>query len=200
MDKPATTSTEIHSLLAGRWSPIAFDPEFRLDDNQLRSLAEAARWAPSCFGAQPWSFIFCPRQDGDAWKEAEAALLPGNVAWTKNASLLIFAVGQHQFEHNGKDNDHHLYDTGAASMALVLQAEAMALRAHQMAGFSREKVIESFGVPQGWTPIAAIAAGKHADAAVLDDDGMRERERAPRERDELGSRFFAGKWGKALGS
>lgn len=198
MQKEAATSTAIHPLLAGRWSPISFDPAAELDDQALAALAEAARWAPSCYGAEPWAFVLCPRQDQDAWDRALACLAAPNQAWARDASLLCFAAAATHFPHNGKPNRHHLYDTGAAALSLVLQAEALGLRAHQMGGFDAAAAAEAFGVPASHVPIAAIAVGRQAAAAALADERMREREGAERRREELGSRFFRGGWGEPL--
>ena len=57
MQKPAITKVGINEVIAKRWSPRAFDPEFMLTSEIIDSLFEAARWAPSCFGDQPWKFI-----------------------------------------------------------------------------------------------------------------------------------------------
>jgi len=56
MEKPAPTQFPIHELLARRWSPRAFD-ERPIEVGKLRSLFEAARWAPSSNNEQPWRFI-----------------------------------------------------------------------------------------------------------------------------------------------
>ena len=195
MDKPAATSQPIHELLANRWSPRAFDPEARISAEQMAALAEAARWAPSCFGAEPWVFVFCNRHlDPEGWERAFSTLAEGNQAWVRNTSLLIASVAQHNFEHNGEPNRHHLYDTGAAAMSLVLQAEALGLRAHQMGGFDPDKAKESLGVPDGWTCISMIAVGKQAGADTIGDERMRGMEEAPRERIELGKKVRSGKW------
>ena len=50
MKKPATTAVKIDELIASRWSPRAFDPEFLINDETVKALFEAARWAPSCYG------------------------------------------------------------------------------------------------------------------------------------------------------
>ncbi len=200
MEKPAATREPIAPLLASRWSPRAFDPGRAIGAGEIVALLEAARWAPSCFGAQPWSFVVCDRgADSAAWERLHGCLAPGNQAWAGLAPLLILAVGRKDFAHNGKPNRHHLYDTGAASMSLVLQAEALGLRAHQMGGFDPERAREAFGVPDGHDCIAVIAVGHQADPDVLPDPGLRERERAPRGRDPLGERFFAGGWGVPFG-
>lgn len=200
MKKPADTSEPLAPLLANRWSPRAFDPGRPVPPEHVAALLEAARWAPSCFGAQPWSFVVCDRRtQPDAWERLHSCLAPGNQAWAKLAPLLILAVGRESFAHNGKPNRHHAYDTGAASMSLVLQAEALGLRAHQMGGFDSGKAGQEFGVPEGHVCLAVIAVGNQAGPGALDDADLRERERAPRSRDPLGDHFFAGAWGAPFG-
>ena len=51
-EKKASTDYPIHELLTQRWSPYAFDPR-PVAAADLRSLFEAARWAPSSYNEQP---------------------------------------------------------------------------------------------------------------------------------------------------
>src|SRR2546425_8840092 len=62
MEKPADTRYPIHDLLRRRWSPRAFSDR-RVDPAIMRSLLEAARWAPSSYNEQPWSFIVATKDD-----------------------------------------------------------------------------------------------------------------------------------------
>ena len=57
MDKPAITQVAINEIIAKRWSGRAYDARQDLSTEQIKALLEAARWAPSCFGDQPWRFI-----------------------------------------------------------------------------------------------------------------------------------------------
>ena len=198
MKKPSPDP--IHSLLAARWSPRAFNPGGGPDAAQLPDLANAARWAPSCFGAEPWFFVFCHRPSNpDAWDKAQTCLLPGNQSWAKNAPLLVLVCAETHFAHNGKPNRHHAYDSGAAAFSLVLQAEAMGFRCHQMGGFDPDKARAEFRVPDGCDCVAMIAVGEQLGADALPDD-LREREQAPRKRKPLAENFFNGEWGKGLQS
>jgi nitroreductase len=56
MEKPADTQYPIHDLLRQGWSPRAFDDR-PIEPEKLRSLFEAARWAPSSNNGQPWRFL-----------------------------------------------------------------------------------------------------------------------------------------------
>ena len=178
--KPATTSEPIHELIANRWSPRAFDPDTPISRAQMVALAEAARWSPSCFGAEPWGFIFCNRSiDEQIWQQALECLVPGNQAWAKNCPLLIAAVARTRFEHNGSENDHHRYDTGAAAFALTLQAESLGLRAHQMGGFDAAQTASLFALPEDTVAIAMIAIGRQASPETMPEE-LRARETAER--------------------
>jgi len=200
--KIATTCVKIHDLIQNRWSPRAFDPDKKISHNDLLALLEAARWAPSCFNDQPWRFIVCVRAyDENAWQNALAILAEKNQQWAKNAPVLMLSVAMANFNHNGKPNRWAMYDTGAASVSMCLQATALGLIVHQMGGFDAEKACEVFKLPEDCQPMAMMAVGYQAEAAILDDD-FKTSELGPRSRVPLEQRFYFGRWGSAdlLGS
>lgn len=198
MKKPAITQTPIHDLLAARWSGRVYDVNKPVSREQVISLLEAARWAPSCFGDQPWRFVVWNRsEDESGWQRAFDCLVPGNQEWVKNAQVLLLVTADTLFNHNGKPNRWGQYDTGAAAENLCLQAEALGMMAHQMGGFDADKARGEFGVPEQYIPMAMIAVGFPADPATFGDE-VRERELAPRKRRELGELFFAGAWDKPV--
>lgn len=197
-DHRAPTTQPIHDLLAERWSPRAFDDR-AVTHEMLGSLIEAARWAPSCFNDQPWYFVLgCKGEsdDGDAWNKVYGTLVEANQVWAQRAPVLGISIARAQFEMNGKDNRHAIYDTGAAAFALTVQAQARGLVVHQMAGFDPEAAMAAFDIPDGHTPMAAMAIGYIGSPDVLGDD-LKERELAPRERRPLSESFFGGAWGQA---
>jgi len=197
--KPAITRVPIHELIAARWSPRAFDATRPVTRAQLTALIEAARWAPSCFGDEPWRFLVWDRASGPVgWERAFECLSPGNQSWVKHAPLLFAAVASPAFDHNGKPNRWAQYDAGAASENLVLQAVALGLAAHQMGGFDADRLRVEFGIPADCTPMAMIAVGYQATHDLLPDE-QRTKEVAPRARKPHESRFFAGKWGVPVG-
>ncbi|MEZ5978346.1 MAG: nitroreductase family protein [Planctomycetota bacterium] len=165
----------------------------------LGSLFEAARWAPSCFNDQPWSFVVGVKganDDGDAWRKVFEALVPANQTWAERAPVLAVSIAREAFAHDGKPNRWAPYDTGAAAFALTLQAQALGLHVHQMGGFDAEKIRASFGVGADHQPMAAIAIGYATGAHVLPEK-LAEREVAPRTRRELDGTFFGGTFGEA---
>lgn len=189
---------EIHELIHGRWSPKTFDPEIMVGRGDLLSLLEAARWAPSSYNAQPWRFIICDRaSDEENWRKALSTLFEKNQEWARNAPVLILAVAMERFQHNGQANRCALYDTGAASLSLALQATALGLVTHQMGGFDTDKARLMFGLPEDCQAIAMIAVGYLAAQGIADEISsvtqFADRVRAP-----LNERFFLGEWGRRI--
>lgn len=195
MDKPATTEAPIHELLARRWSPRAYD-ERAVEPEKLRSLFEAARWAPSSNNEQPWRFLVATSDQSSDYERLLACLLEGNRKWAYRAPVLILTVAAVNFDDGGKPNRHALHDTGLATENLVLQATASGLIAHQMAGFDGEKARTVCTIPAGFEPVVMIAVGYPGDPAAL-PDYLRERELKARERMPAREFVFSSRWGQA---
>jgi nitroreductase len=195
MQKPAKTQLPIDDTLALRWSGRAYDASKKVTQEQIIALLEAARWAPSCFGDQPWRFMVWDRNhDPLSWQKAFDCLVPGNQGWVVNAPVLLLATAGSLFNHNDKENRWGQYDTGAAAENLCLQATSMGLMAHQMGGFDVDKTREVFAIPEQYSLMAMIAVGYQADVNTLSGEVL-ERETAPRTRRPLGELFFSGTWG-----
>lgn len=180
--KTAETTAPLHPLLAQRWSPRAFDPAHELDDVELTSLLEAARWAPSANNSQPWRFLVARRGDVDFVRVSDL-LSAGNQLWAPRASALVVAVAQ-VVDETGRPRPWALYDTGQAVAALSLQAEAMGLAVHQMGGFDADGVRHELGLDDTLAPVVVLAVGRH-DPDVELPEPLAARERAPRAREPL---------------
>ena len=194
MLKTAITETKILELLAQRWSPRAF-LSHPVEPEKLRSLLEAARWAPSSYNEQPWVFLVATQQEPEDFARMLSVLVEGNRAWAQRAPVLMLSVARLNFERTGKPNRHAFHDVGLATANLMTQATALGLAVHAMAGFDVEKAREAFGIPPGWEPVAAIALGYLGEPELLPEK-LRERERALRTRKPLGEMVFARRWGQ----
>jgi nitroreductase len=106
-------------------------------------------------------------------------------------------VASVNFEDDSKPNRHAFHDTGMAVENLVLQATALGLATHQMAGFDVEKARADLKIPSGCEPVAMIAVGYPGDPAAL-SDRLRERELQPRIRQPISEWTFSGLWGMPL--
>lgn len=151
-----------------RWSPRSFSPT-PLTANEIESLFEAARWAPSCYNEQPWRFYYAISES--ARQKFVEILVSPNQKWACNAPLLILLAVEKQFARTGKPNRHAPYDAGAAWMSLALQARKMGLYSHAMAGFYKDKAIELLGLdPEKYEVMTAIAVGNKADINQLPEN------------------------------
>ena len=195
MERPAETQYPIHDLLRRRWSPRAFS-ERMVEVDKLHSILEAARWAPSCFNEQPWYFLIATKEGPEEFERLLSCLVEGNVAWAKNAPVLMLSVAKLSFSRNDKPNKQSQHDLGLAVENLVIQAQELGLVTHQMGGFHADKARQLFGIPEGFEPIAAIALGYPGDLNTLSPE-LRERELAPRIRKPLERFVFSGHWGQA---
>jgi nitroreductase len=198
MQKPAITSVEILETITNRWSPRAYDASKTVTHEQIIALLEAARWAPSSYGDQPWRIVvFDKTTNPQAWQQAFDCLLPSNQTWAKNAPVLLLGCANTMLEYNGDANRFAQYDTGAAIENLCLQATHLGLMTHQMGGFKSDLAREKFNIPAQFTPMAMLTVGYQGDANDLPDD-LKARELADRKRKPLGELFFAGSWQKPI--
>lgn len=193
MERPAPAAHPIHDVLARRWSPRAFDPR-PVEPETLRSLLEAARWAPSSYNEQPWSYLVATKGDAPGFARMLECLVEGNRLWAKEAPVLMLAVASLRFARNGKENRHAFHDVGLATGNLVVQATARGLFVHQMAGILPEVARETYGIPEGHEAATGIALGYPGDPASLPEK-LRAAEAAPRTRKPLEAFVFSGRWG-----
>jgi nitroreductase len=194
-NKLVTTDHPIHDLLASRWSPYAF-ADRPVPDDDLRSLFEAARWAPSSYNEQPWSYVVATKASPEDFKRLLSCLVEGNQAWAKAAPVLGIGCTSLNFVRNGKPNAAAVHDLGLASAGLVLEATARGLSVHQMIGILPDRARELFRIPEGVQPLTGLAIGYVADPSIL-PEVYRQRDLAPRKRKTLAEFVFGGQWGTA---
>lgn len=180
--KRAVADHPILPVIADRFSPYAYEPR-PVEREKLRSCLEAARWAPSSYNEQPWAFLVAERTDAAAFERALGCLLEANQAWARHAGVLLLSVVQRTFTRNGKPNAACEHDVGLAAGHLVLQATALGLQAHQMIGIVPATVRSTYGIPEGFDPLTAIAIGYPAPLGT--PGPLAERDVAPRSRKAL---------------
>jgi nitroreductase len=197
LKKLAETSVPVHDIISNRWSPRAFESR-PIEPEKLKALFEAARWAASSFNSQPWYFIVGTKGDPANYKKVLECLVEFNQGWAKGAPALALSVARLNFDmpDNKAPNRHAFHDVGQASATLALQANALGLEIHQMAGILPDKAREIFAIPPGYEAVAGIAMGYPGDPGVLPDP-LRQRELDKRSRKPLESFVFTGKWGEA---
>ena len=194
MEKLADTTYPIEPLLQQRWSPRAF-ADRPVEPEILRRLWEAARWSASCANQQPWYFIVATKEDAAEYARMLSCLRENNQQWAARAPVLMVSVAKLSFDANGQPNRYAFHDVGLAVANLIVQATALGVFVHQMAGFYPEKVRELYGVPEDYEPVAGIVLGYPGDPATLPED-LRQRELALRVRRPLDTFVFQNTWGQ----
>lgn len=147
-----------------RWSPRAFAKD-KVSKEDIYTLLEAARYAPSCFNEQPWRFLVADTED--TLSKMRSILNESNQIWANNAPVLILICAQKTFAHNNKDNYWNMFDTGTAWGFLSLEAQRLGLITHAMGGFSRKAAAEVFQIPEELDIITVVALGKMGDPSLL---------------------------------
>ena len=176
--KQAKPDHPIQQLLASRWSPYAFVNR-PVSDEDLRSLFEAARWAPSSYNEQPWSYIVATKANPEEFERLLSCLVEGNQPWAKAAPVLALGCTSLNFVRGGKPNAAAVHDLGLASGGLVLEATARGLFVHQMIGIVPERARQLYRIPEGVQPWTALAIGYVATPDSL-PEAYKQRNLAPR--------------------
>ncbi len=195
MKMRANTDYPIHDFIAARWSPYGF-ADRGVDQNDLRSLFEAARWAPSCYNEQPWKYIVATQADVAGFEKVLSCLVEGNQDWAKDVPVLVLGLVNTKFAHNGKANHHARHDLGQASANLCLEATARGLVVHQMAGILPDRIREIFALPEDVEPVTALAIGYAGDPDSLDEKRKKsDSKRRPRK--SVADFVFGSEFGKS---
>ena len=161
-----------HAFL-DRWSPRSFT-DAPVGEAALHSMVEAARWAPSCFNAQPWHIVVAHTEEGLA--TVRGLLVPFNLMWAGKAPALMVIFARRTFERNDEPNRHHAFDAGAAWMSLALEGRRHGLHTHGMAGFDLAGAPAACGLdPALYEAMAVIAVGHIGPRSALPEP-LQERE------------------------
>lgn len=157
MSKTPETSAPLTDLLEKRWSPRSYDETHEISDNELLSILEAGRWAPSSSNGQPWRFSVAKRGT-PLHAEVVERLTGFNQAWAPNASALI--VVSTKLGEDGQSHKGNHYDCGLAVAMMSIQAQALGLHTHQMGGILRDQLHASLGLSSDLEVVVVMSVGK----------------------------------------
>lgn len=186
------TEYPILKLLLDRHSPRAMSGE-PITHDELMTLFEAARWAPSSYDHQPWRFIYA-HGDTPEWEELFSLLKEASAVWAKRAGVLIMVLSHHYFEYNNEFSRTHSFDAGEAAANLALQGFSMGLVVHGMEGFDYERARQELGVPDSYTVEAMFAIGRPGRASLLPEQ-LQPRETNPTDRLKVSDFIYLGRFG-----
>jgi nitroreductase len=187
--RKADTTAQLIDPLVDRWSPRAFDPNAVVDAETLRTVLEAARWAPSANNSQPWRFIVA-RRGTAAFTTAHDAMAGFNQVWADSAAALVLNIAEIA-DTEGRPRPWARYDLGQAVAHLTVQAQHEGLHTHQMGGFDAAALHAAFDLADNLEVVSITTIGVLGDVDAL-PEALRERESAPRLRKPLSELVLVG--------
>jgi len=170
--------SEILEIIKNRRSRRAYIDK-PIESEKIKSIFEAARWAPSSANEQPWTYIYATKEQPELWSKIFDALNDGNKSWAKDAPFLLVSLARKSYLRNEKPNSSAKYDVGAANAFLSLQATQLGLNVHQMGGFDHDKLRQNLNVPETFDLGVVMAIGYPGDHNQLPSP-LQERELSPR--------------------
>ncbi|WP_434451735.1 nitroreductase family protein [Lentzea sp. E54] len=184
----------MNELISKRWSPRAFDADATISDDDLRTVLDAARWAPSHGNSQPARFV-AGRRGTPTFDRIFDTLTRGNKTWAGRASVLLIGCVITQDKRGDIPNVE--FGLGLAMENMALQATDLGLISHMMGGFDKDAAHSAFDMPADVRPLVAMAIGRQGDLSNLPED-LQAREQRERLRHPLSETAFTGTWGRSL--
>lgn len=169
IENPADVEVPIHPVLRHRWSPKGFTDR-QISEETLRSILEAARWAPSSYNEQPWRFVVATKYEPETHDQMVEMLTKGNQRWAKSAPVLMLAFVRTTFEKTGAKNRIAAHDLGQSVAQMTVEAVSRGVFVHQMAGIQLKRIRQTYDVPESLKPAVGIALGYAPDPSDLSDD------------------------------
>lgn len=191
--KRAETAFPIQEQLQSRYSPYAFE-ERAVSIADLRSIFEAARWAPSSFNEQPWRYVVAPRSNADEFARLLSCLTDSNQLWAKSAAVLGLAITRIVFSLNGKPNRMAYHDLGLATASLIFEAMSRGVHVHPMGGILPDRARELYEVPPEFEAVTGLALGYPVPHELIPAEWQK-KELAGRSRRKQSETVFARRWG-----
>ena len=149
----------------------------RISDEDLRSILEAARLAPSAGNRQPWYFIVV-REKSTKERLAEAA---AHQMFIADADVIIVGISDPNRSPRWYDKDIMI-----AMEHMVLVATELGYGTCWIGAFDEDKVKDILGIPEEYRVIALLPVGVPAESPE------------PRPRRSLEEIAFSEKWGNRL--
>ncbi|KKQ33545.1 MAG: Nitroreductase [candidate division TM6 bacterium GW2011_GWF2_37_49] len=180
----------ISNIFINRWSSRAMSDQ-PVTNEQLMTLFEAARWAPSGYNEQPWRFIYTYKNT-KLWNELIALMIPFNQSWAKNSAVLVVIISKNFFDRTGKPSHLHTFDAGAAWMSLALQGSISGLVIHAIGDFDYDAAKTILDIPDEFKIEVMVAIGNKGKKEILAPE-LQARE-VPNDRKPLSEIVFENKF------
>ena len=177
--------------LKNRWSPRVF-AKTPINEEDVKILLEAGRWAASCNNIQPWRVIWGIKGT-EMYNRIFECLDDYNKQWCRNSQMLWINAFKKTMGKKQKENFHALHDLGLFMGNVIQQANSMGIAVHQMAGVQFKKAHKEFNFTDDYHVATAVAFGYYGgNADVLPEDLKRKELQIHRDRKQQESFAFNG--------
>lgn len=133
-----------------------------VSEEEVQTLIDAARHAPSAGDIQPWEFIIVKKAE-IKHKLVVAAL---NQTFIGQAPIVVVVCANLDASGSGYGSRgvalYCIQDTAAATQNILLAAYSMGLGTCWVGAFQEEEVKDALGLPEGIRPVAIIPVGHGA--------------------------------------
>ena len=150
---------EVLEAIKGRRSIRSFTSQ-PVSENEVETLIDAARHAPSAGDIQPWEFIII-RKPEIKRKLVLAAL---NQTFIEEAPVVIVVCANESASGSGYGSRgktlYCIQDTATAAQNILLTAYSTGLGTCWVGAFKEEEVKKALGIPNGIRPVAIIPVGR----------------------------------------
>ena len=161
--------TEFMSIVCNRFSCRRY-AGVPMTEEQIKSVLEAARLAPSACNLQPWLFYVANTPE----LSAEIAATYDR-PWIQSAATFIIVCGDHTKSwHRGDGKDHCDVDISIAVEHICLAAATMNLGTCWVCNFDKAKLCEALNLPEHIEPIAIIPIGEMAEGTYIPEKKRKE--------------------------
>lgn len=161
-----------------------------IEPENIQTILEAARVAPSAGNRQPWYFVVVDDREAVKRLVGESFNLEVN-AEAQEAPVILVAFSDPKQAGSIDERDYSLFDVGLAAENIVLAATDLGLVTHLMTNLDQEALKRVLGVPDN---IRFVAATPIAYPASSYEEAARER-LSKRKRKQLGEIVYWNGWG-----
>ena len=169
VNKKTPLEHPILESIKNRWSPRVF-AKTPITEDQVKSLLEAGRWAPSTSNIQPWRVIWGIKGT-EIYDRIFDCLDDYNQQWAGNAQVLWINAFKKTMADDKKEYFHALHDLGLFMGNVIHQANSMDIAVHQMAGVRFKDAQKEFGFTDDYHVATAVAFGYYGgDENILPED------------------------------
>lgn len=139
----------------------------RIAEETLERMLAAATLAPSCANNQPWRFLAIT--DSAMLSQVKEHLSGGNY-WAKTAPAIVLVCTNPEDDCRlSGGRDYALFDTGMATMNLMLQGVREGLHTHPIAGFDPKPIKQVVGIPEEVILVTLVIIGSPGEPSDLNE-------------------------------